>query len=134
MARPRLPTSILNIRGSFDKHPERKRENEPENTNEVGNPPTHLNKLEKAAFREIVKLSIEGVLGEADRLAVEMSACLLVKCRGQYELDGEIILASAAEQNQFFKYLSQFGMCPADRSKIQVPPPKNKELDGWDEL
>ncbi len=123
MARPRTPTNILKLKGVDKVNPGRlkERENEPENKNEIGNPPKHLGKLEKDAFKEIVELSIDGVLGEADRLAVEQAAILLTKCRNQYKIDGEIVPASASEQNLFFKYLSQFGMSPADRSKISVP-------------
>ena len=137
MSRPRIPTNILEARGSFDSHADRKkaRELEPKNINEVGEPPEHLSELESEAFMEIVKLAIPGVLGEADRLAVEMAAVLLIKCRGQYEIDGEIVPAMAAEQSQFFKYLSQFGMTPANRSAISIiPPEKKEEHDPWADL
>lgn len=124
MARPRLPTNVLKLRGADKVNPGRlkARENEPENKREVGLPPKHLGKLEKEAFKEIIKFSIDGVLGEADRIAVEMAACLLVKCRDQ------INPATSTEQNQFFKYLSQFGMTPADRSKINIPKQKTKNV------
>jgi phage terminase small subunit len=133
MARPRLPTNVLKLKGAYKKDPQRlkARENEPENKKAIGNPPTHLDKSEKAAFREIVKLSIDGVLGEADRLAVEMAAKLLIICRGQRVVNGEVVLPTASEQNQFFKYLCQFGMTPADRSKVSVP--KAKEKNPFDE-
>jgi hypothetical protein len=38
MARPRTPTNVLEIRGAFKKHPERKRE-DPEPAGELGEPP-----------------------------------------------------------------------------------------------
>ena len=121
-----VPTNILKLRGADKNHPERmkKRENEPKNVNPLGNPPRHLLKSQKAAWREIVKYSIPGVLGQADRIAVEMAACLLVKCRGLELKNNDSVLhiwASSAEQNLFFKYLAQFGMTPADRSKISLP-------------
>ncbi len=134
MPMPRKPTNILEMTGALKKNPKRykDRENEPENINAIRKPPAHLSKDEKAAYREIIKLSIPGVLGESDALAVEMAACLLVKCRGQYEIDGEIIHASATEQNQFYKYLNQFAMTPADRSKISVQ--KKTEHNPFDDL
>ncbi len=133
MPQPRVPTNILKMRGADKVHPGRlkERENEPENKNPIGDPPSNLNELQSAAFNEIVKLAIDGVLGEADRLAVEQAAMLLVKCRGQHEIDGEIINPSAQEQNQFFRYLNQFGMTPADRSKISIT--KKKEKNPFDE-
>ncbi len=130
MARLALPKNIHILKGTDKKHPDRmrKRENEPANKSQIGNPSKYLSAIEKRFFKEIVNLSIDGVLGEADRIAVEQAACLLVKCRNLNIVDGEIIPASAAEQNQFFKYLSQFGMTPADRSKISIPGPKKKNI------
>lgn len=128
MARNHLPKNIHILKGTDKKHPDRmrKRENEPENTKPIGEPSEYLTEKEKLFFKEIVDLSIEGVLGEADRIAVEQAACLLAKCRNQNIVDGEIVPATAAEQNQLFKYLSQFGMTPADRSKINLPGKKKK--------
>ena len=130
MARPRKPTNVLQLSGSVKKDPARfkERENEPENVNPIGEPIESMNQHEKDAWREVVKLSIPGVLGEADRLAVEMASRLLVKCRGLYEFEGERVPATIQEQTLFLRYLSQFGMTPADRSKINIPKakPKNK--------
>lgn len=118
MPQPRVPTNVLKLRGGLKNRPSRAklRENEPENVNPVGKAPNHLSKTEKLAFNEIVKLAINGVLGEADRLSIELAACLLVKCRDRS--------ASSTEQHQFFRYLSVFGMTPADRSKIRINKPK----------
>jgi len=131
--RPAIPKNIHILKGTGKVHPERmrERENEPENVNPVGEPFEHLDENLKSAWREIVSLSIEGVLGEADRLAIEQAARLLIKCRNQFTHDGEVVPSTAQEQNQFFKYLSQFGMLPADRSKINMPKkkPKNKFAD-----
>ena len=130
--RPRKPTNVLLLSGAKKNHPERlkEREGEPVNKNPIGSPVKFLTKHEKAAWREIVKLSIDGVLGEADRLAVEHASRLLVKCRGleTYEDDGKEIKiwASVQEQTLFLRYLSQLGMTPADRSKINIPGKKEK--------
>jgi hypothetical protein len=132
--RPALPKNVHKIKGTAKKHPERMRarENEPENTNPLGEPPKHLTRPERSAWDEISRQAIEGVLGEADRIAVELAACLLVKMRGQ-----KIIVdpktgkrkktrPGPQDHNQFFKYLSQFGMLPADRSKLSIPPKPEK--------
>ncbi len=80
MARPHKPLNVLRMNGTAKNHPARlkKRENEPENVKPLPDPPTHLSKHDKAAYKEIVELSIPGVLGEADTLAVEQAASLLV--------------------------------------------------------
>ena len=129
MGRPRTPTNILKLRGAEKVNPGRlkARENEPINKTPIGKPPRFLTAIEKKTFNEIVKFSIDGVLGEADRIGVEMAARLLVKCR---DIDEP---ASAAEQNLLFKYLSQFGFLAADRSKLSIPPTKKKNIFDVDE-
>jgi phage terminase small subunit len=136
MARPSLPKHLHILKGTGVKNPARMkaRENEPENTDELGKPSKYLNAKEKLFFKEIAELAIEGVLGQADRIAVEQAACLLAKCRGLHIADGSVIPATSAEQNQLYKYLSQFGMTPADRSKINILPPKSKEPSPWDDF
>ena len=130
MARPFTPKNILRIRGSDKNHPGRmkKRENEPENIKPLRDPPAHLSKLTKAVYSEIVELSIPGVLGEADTLAVEQAASLLVKCRG-FDDDPP----TAAERRLLFSYLGQMGMLPADRAKLSIEKPKapNRFDDDW---
>lgn len=113
--RPRIPTNILKLRGVEKNHPERlkERENEPVNKNPIGGPPDYLSANEEKAFRLIVKESIDGVLGEADRIAVSIASKLLAKV-----MDDEY---NGAELGQLNKLLSQFGMTPADRSKISLP-------------
>jgi hypothetical protein len=128
--RPRTPTNILKLRGADKAHPGRlkERENEPENNISIGAAPDYLNEQESKAFDLIVKESIDGVLGGADRMAVAQAAKLFVICTGQNFEDGEPVKATSNQQNLFFKYLSQFGMTPSDRSKINIPKskPKNK--------
>jgi phage terminase small subunit len=130
MARPRKPTNILSLKGAFKKDPSRlkERENEPENNIPIGSAPDYLDEQESKAFDLIVKESIDGVLGGADRMAVAQAAKLFVICTGQKFDDGDQVKATSNHLNQFFKYLSQFGMTPADRSKINIPKskPKNK--------
>jgi len=120
--RPRTPTNILELKGSIKKDPLRfkDRENEPQNVNPVGDPPDNLNEAEQSAWHQFVRESIDGVLGEADRIALEQACKIYAKSKTA-DLTGQ-------EHTQFFRYLSQFGMLPADRSKISVPQkkPKNK--------
>jgi len=139
MARPRTPTNILALKGAYKKDPQRlkERENEPENTKPIGEP-KHLTGLEIEFYNEIIDSTIDGVLGAADRIAVEQAAILLVSCRNLRTVEKVIteagedkvvnipVPASPAEKNQLFKYLGQFGMLPADRSKISIAKPKKK--------
>ncbi|MCP5016294.1 MAG: P27 family phage terminase small subunit [Ketobacter sp.] len=122
MGRPKIPTNILKLKGADKKDPARfiDRENEPENKNPVGDPPEHFTDAECEAWRTIVKESIDGVLGEADRQLVEMSARLMVSIRSEDYYHNHWVLLN--------KCLGQMGMTPSERTKISVPKkkPKNK--------
>ena len=120
MGRPRTPTQVLRITGIERNHPERlrMRQTEPVNDNSIGDPPDNLNKPEKAIWSRIVAESIAGVLGQADRIAVELACKLYVRVDGG--------TATGVDYNQLIKLLSQFGMTPADRSKISISKPEGK--------
>lgn len=122
MVRPRTPTNILKLRGADKVNPGRlkDRENEPVNKNPIGRPPTWLSKEEKKAWRIIVKESIDGVLGETDRMLVAMASKLSAK-----------MIADKITQQEYAmlnRCLGQMGFTPTDRAKLSVPKtkPKNK--------
>ena len=73
MPKPRVPTAILEARGSFEKHPERKRARagEPEVTGELGNAPPSLDGEEASIWTELTLLLTPGVAGRSDRSAFE---------------------------------------------------------------
>jgi len=64
---------------------------------------------------------------EADRIAVSLAAKLMALASSS---EG----ATAAQTAQLIKLLNQFGMTPPDRSKINIPTPKNKEYSPWDDF
>jgi len=118
MARPRTPTNILEIRGAYDKHPERKKEREfePIVRTPIGACPEHLSPEIAAAWIEIVRLAPAGVLTSADALAVELAASLFALHRA-----GKI---DSKDRGQLIVLLGKFGMTPSDRSKVQAPKQK----------
>jgi len=128
MARPFKPLNVHILNGTDKKHPDRMRErqSEPVNTDPIGEPSEHLSPIEVKMFNDIVDSCIDGVLGKADRIAVEIAAKLLAKHNGAYTVDGEVYVMTAGEQNLLSKYLGQFGMLPGDRAKISVKPKKDK--------
>lgn len=129
MARPRTPTNVLELRNAFKKHPERakERENEPEVSDPIGDPPEHLHDEVKAAWSELVGQAPRGVLTASDRLAVEMAAFLIVKFRA-CPMD-----FAAAEFTRLQGLLATFGMTPADRSRVGVTK-KQQQKNPFDEL
>jgi hypothetical protein len=128
MARPRTPTGVLEAKGSFLKHPERKRAraNEPRPTGELGDPPKDLSKEEKTAWRYLASLLAPGVAKNMDRAAMEEAAILRVICKNSQ--------ATAAERQLYRNYLSAFGMTPADRSRVHVEPTDARQDDPWSRL
>ena len=114
--RPRTPTSILDARGAFKNHPERRklRKDEPVQLPELGDPPKCLDEAEREAWQEVVDCCAPGVLRRPDRLAVEEAARLLAKIRS-----GEFVHPSL--RGRFHSLLGKFGMTPSERSKVSVP-------------
>ena len=118
----RTPTNIIKLRGGDKRHPERmrERENEPKDDREIRPAPPWLSEDERGCYEYLVSLAIPGVLKACDEPAVASAAKLLmIIYSGQ---------AKVTHYAQFTKLLSQFGMMPADRSKInlQKPPEKNE--------
>lgn len=114
MARPRTPTKVLDARGAFRKHPERKRDREPSVTTPLGAPPESLTKQESAAWHEIAVGAPTSVLTESDRLSVELAARLLVESRTDW------VNFTAAKLARLQSLLATFGMTPSDRAKLSI--------------
>ncbi len=76
----------------------------------------------KKCWREIVKLSPDGVFGNSDRWAAEIASQLMAEFRR------DPVEFTAAKLARLDSLLARFGFTPSDRTKIQVPPtkPKNK--------
>ncbi len=126
MSRPRTPTKILEAKGSFKKHPERRRI-EPEVTGEIGEAPGYFDEDEKTAWCEIVANSHKDVLSSADRIIVEVISRLIAEARttpiSELKTSRLALIASG---------LGRLGFTPADRAKISVPVKKeNKEWDDF---
>lgn len=126
MARPRLPTETLELRGAFIKNPQRRPKAAAKHKSGLGLPPASLSVEQKSAWREIVRCAIPGVLTKADRLVVENLSGLLVMLRA-----GTI---TPPDRSQFLRCLSALGMTPVDRTKLTGQPDKAAPKSGWDAL
>jgi phage terminase small subunit len=123
MARPRTPTAVLELRGSFKTHPSRKRPDEPRPTGKLGDPPPHLGEAALAAWHEIVGMAPPGVLTSADRWAVEIAAGLMAQFRA-----GDLLPAGVGHLRGI---LGRMGLTPADRAGLNIPQPKPTGSDKW---
>jgi hypothetical protein len=118
MGRPRTPSRILEARGSFKAHPERRRDGEPVVKNPLGNAPDRVTGLALEAWIVIAERAPLGVLTSADSLHVEMTSYLLA------ELWENMTTFPQAKYNTLNKMLGQVGMNPIDRSKLSVAKPE----------
>ena len=121
MSRPRTPSNVLDLRGAFDKNPQRRRE-DPKVEAGLGEAPDYFTDDERKVWAEIEQSAPEGVLSRADRIAVEMLTDLIVRFRARQPL-------KAAERNHMLNLLSRLGMTAADRSRVAKP--DDGEIDSW---
>ena len=114
MPRPRTPTAKLQAKGSFLKHPERKRARaqEPRPTGTIGQPPPRFRGMRRAIWLELVAIIPAGVAADCDRWAVELLVCLMSKFRSGR--------AKSSEAKQIESLLGKMGLTPADRSYVSA--------------
>ena len=120
MGSPRKPTALKKLQGTDKQHPERLNENEPIPVRGIGPHHSTLTEYEAAIWDEVVGISYSGVLGEADRIALEMMCRLIAEMRLNFEE------MTAAKITQLSQLLGRFGMTPSDLTKISIPKEKNK--------
>jgi hypothetical protein len=111
MARPRTPTNVLDARGSFKKHPERKRQ-DAETSGPLDAAPDHIDGAVLHAWNEIASSAPLDVLTNSDRISLEIAANLLAQFRN------DPIEFTAAKLVRLEALLGKFGMTPADRAKV----------------
>jgi len=123
MARPRIPTNVLDARGSFKKDPQRARVDPA--TKKLKAPPRaeHFNDDHKKIWRELVKAAPENVITDSDRIALEV-CCLLL-----HEFRTSPMDFPAAKLVRLETMLGKFGMTPADRAKVAGPGGKKQEAN-----
>lgn len=122
MGKPRTPTKVLEMRGAYRKHPERRaqRENEPVDLPDIEGPPSYLTTDQLECWHTIVEKCADGVLKQSDEVALEIAARLFAEMRaGTIDRPG---------LKQLDTLLGKFGMNPSERSKVSVSKskPSNK--------
>ena len=115
MPRPRTPTALMELRGSFDRHPERKRPNEPDPGPLDPTPPAHLPDEIKETWTEVIGIIPPGVAKSSDSVALEALSFILWNCRDREWRDTPMML-------RLEQLLGRFGLTPASRkSAIRAP-------------
>lgn len=114
MSRPRIPSEVLDVRGSFLVHPAREeaRRHEPTSNCPLGEPPARLSAEIQAIWHEISADLLPGVGKKSDRLAFEVLCRLVNKLR--------LGTIRITELNAMVSLCGRFAMTPSDRSKVAV--------------
>jgi hypothetical protein len=121
----KLPSSVLEARGSFKKDPKRKRV-DPVVTGDLGEAPAYFHEDERAIWDELKGIIPVGLAKSADRWMVEIAARYMAKFRDTG--------LKSTELAQLLSALGKLGMSPADRAKCAMPPtpdPKGNEFSDF---
>jgi len=115
VGRPKKPTILKLANGSLRHNPSRRNPGEPAPTRGIGPAPERLTAEQREAWDEVVGICYPGVLGDSDRIILEMIACLLTEFRANpVEFNGARITALVS-------MLGRLGLSPADRAKVSAP-------------
>jgi phage terminase small subunit len=118
----RKPTAVLEAAGAFKLNPDRGRDRalEPQGVGELGGPPDWLQPELVNIWLELSAVLPKGVGTATDRQAFS------VLCR--YTVEQRTLgMLESKDASQYLKLLSVFGMTPADRSRIKLPPQVEEE-------
>jgi len=124
MPRNATASAILEMRGAYKEHPERRRAKEPEPAGTFDmEPPESLTEDEIVAWKEVVSQVPKLVLTGSDRNLVELTAVLWAQFRR------EKCEMAVSRMNRMVSNFGFLGMTPSDRTKLQVDKPKANEFD-----
>lgn len=129
----RTPTAVLEARGAFKKHPERRRPYEPLTGRGIGPPPEFFTDGEKQIWDRTIKNCAPGVFQSSDGDAL-MVYCLLMAelmpaeyspAKGGWRRVQKTGRFGTVKPDILVKLWARFGMTPCDRPRVEVVPTKN---------
>jgi hypothetical protein len=123
MARPRTPSNVLELRGSFKKNPQRRREDAPGAGPVDLKPPAHLPTDVAPAWRWICERLPKIVLTASDEVAIEAAARLLAEVWSQRRPEPRLYAELRA-------WLRELGMTVQARTKLPIGTPSTPKSDG----
>ncbi|AMV00055.1 hypothetical protein [Xanthomonas citri] len=112
MARHKQPDELARLKGADKKDPQRYKRQAPKSKVALGRPPDHLPEDAAAAWKELEKFALPGVLTGADRFVMEVTASLVAEFRANR---AEF---KAAKYSHLIGCLARLGLTPADRQKL----------------
>jgi len=121
MTKARTATAILDARGAFRKHPERKRKDPKVKSKFPRRAPSELTPVQVKCWHRIVKQAPDGILTGADQVTVHLAAVLWAEFVARPD---EMPTARIA---QLRGVIATLGMSPSDRAKLAVTPGKDDD-------
>jgi phage terminase small subunit len=109
VSRPRIPAQILELRGAFKNHPERRRQDAEGDRPFNPEPPAHLPQAVTPAWQYIVSRLPKITIYESDSITIEMAARLLAQCW---------LNPDVGALRELRAWLGSLGMSPAARTKL----------------
>ena len=116
MGRARTATALLEARGAFKNHPERKRQDPEVKSDFPGIAPANLTPLQLRAWGYIVNQIPASVLTGADQASVQLLCVLWA------EFQQDTASFPSAKIGQMRGLMGEFGMSPAARAKLATRP------------
>lgn len=126
MSKHKMPRELAELKGADKKNPQRYRNLVPKSAYDIGEPPAMMTDKQKAIWYEICDSAIPGTLTSAERIPLELAACLLDEFR-QYPLE-----CATSRIAMLVGILSRFGMTPVDRQKLNIPGQKQIEANEFE--
>lgn len=108
------PSAVKELNGAYKKDPQRRNKEEPKPKAGIGEPSKFLNDEMQKIWDEVNDNVCIGVLGDADRFALE------TLCRLIYDMRFDWKEFNGSKQSNLIKLLGQFGMTPVERQKLHV--------------
>jgi hypothetical protein len=103
---------LLELKGAYDKNPQRRPQNLMQPTDGIGEYPVDKPLDDAGIWNELVEILPNGVLMNTDRYWLELTCDLMVKFR--------VGTINSSERTHLLTCLSHLGMSPADRARINV--------------
>jgi phage terminase small subunit len=136
MASPhKKPMALRELEGTAHRNKHRNNYDAPVPTRGIGPAPDRFCDVEKKIWDEFVDIMYTGVLGEADRLSLEIAVSLFYRFRhgvhyfpNETRKDDVPTGLTAAELSRLCGLLSEFGMTPSSRQKIVIPKQTQKNV------
>ena len=125
MGAHKKPMALRELHGTANKNVHRNNDDAPVPERGIGEPPENMEEGVKEIWYEVTNIIYNGVMGEGDRLSLEIMCNLFYRFR--YGVKGtEIEPLLGAELARLVSLLSLFGMTPADRARVNAPKGQSK--------